>query len=93
MKNQVKSSCAKAVQFAEITKSLIRKGNIIRVKKCLSIAEQLLITGNAETKNVITNIYLFSVSTFIEIRNCSISNLFPQTLHKEYIKHINPSGV
>lgn len=93
MKNQVKSSCAKAVQFAEITKNLIRKGNIIRVKKCLSVAEQLLITGNSETKNVITNIYLFSVSSFIEIHNCSIANLFPQTLRKEYIRQINISGV
>ncbi|MEN9908652.1 MAG: hypothetical protein RLZZ540_1801 [Bacteroidota bacterium] len=93
MKNQAKSACAKAVQFAEITKSLIRKGNIIRVKKCLSVAEQLLITGNTETKNVISNIYLFSVTTFMEIHNCSIANLFPQTLRKEYIKQINASGV
>jgi hypothetical protein len=93
MKNQAKSACAKAVQFAEITKSLIRKGNIIRVKKCLNVAEQLLITGNTETKNVISNIYLFSVSTFMEIHNCSISNLFPKSLKAEYIKQINASGV
>lgn len=93
MKNQDKSACSKAVQFAEITKNLIRKGNIIRAKKCLSIAEQLLITGNSETKNVISNIYIFSVSTFMEIHKCSIANLFPPTLRKEYISQINASGV
>lgn len=93
MKNQAKSACTKAVQFAEITKSLIRKGNIIRAKKCLSIAEQLLITGNYETKNVISNIYIFSVSTFMEIHKCSIANLFPPNLRKEYISQINASGV
>ena len=93
MKNQAKSACAKAVQFAEITKTLIRKGNILRVKKCLGVAEQLLATGNAETKNVISNIYVFSVSTFMEMHNCSIANLFPQSLRKEYIAQINASGV
>lgn len=93
MKNQAKSACTKAVQFAEITKNLIRKGNILRVKKCLSVAEQLLVTGNVETKNVISNIYVFSVSTFMEMHNCSIANLFPQSLRKEYISQINTSGV
>lgn len=93
MKNQAKSACAKAVQFAEITKTLIRKGNILRVKKCLSVAEQLLITGNTETKNVISNIYVFSVSTFMEMHNCSIANLFPQSLRKEYISQVNASSV
>jgi hypothetical protein len=93
MKNKAKSACSKAVQFAEITKSLIRKGNIRRVKKCLSVAEQLLINGNAETRNAISNIYVFSVSTFMEVHNCSIANLFPKSLRKEYIMQVNASGV
>ena len=93
MKNQAKTACAKAVQFAEITKNLIRKGNILRVKKCLNVAEQLLVNGNAETKNVISNIYVFSVSTFMEMHNCSIANLFPQSLRKEYIAQVNASGI
>lgn len=93
MKNQAKTACAKAVQFAEITKNLIRKGNILRVKECLNVAEQLLVNGNAETKNVISNIYVFSVSTFMEMHNCSIANLFPQSLRKEYISQVNAMGV
>ncbi|WP_114758987.1 hypothetical protein [Flavobacterium sp. AG291] len=93
MKNQVKPASAKVVQFAEITKSLIRKGNIPRAKKCLEVAERLLTTGNAETKNLIVNIYIFSVSTFMELRKCNIANMFPQSLRKEYIAQINTSGV
>lgn len=93
MKNRVKTACSKAVQFAEITKSLIRKGNITRAKNCLNVAEQLMITGNTETKNVISNIYIYSVSTFMEIHNCSIANLFPKSLREEYLKQVNASGV
>ena len=93
MKNRVKTACSKAVQFAEITKSLIRKGNIARAKNCLNMAEQLMVTGNTETKNVISNIYIYSVSTFMEIHNCSIANLFPKSLREEYLKQVNTSGV
>ncbi|MHA3789489.1 DUF7674 family protein [Flavobacterium hauense] len=93
MKNRVKTACSKAVQFAEITKSLIRKGNIARAKHCLNVAEQLMISGNTETKNVISNIYIYSVSTFMEIHNCSIANLFPKSLREEYLKQVNTSGV
>ncbi|MGQ2984807.1 DUF7674 family protein [Flavobacterium sp.] len=93
MKNHATTACAKAARFAEITKELIRKGNIPRVRKCLTTAEQLLATGSAETKNAISNIYVFSVSTFMELHNCSIANLFPQTLRREYITQVNTSGV
>jgi hypothetical protein len=93
MKNHSISPTAKAARFAEITKELIRKGNIPRVKKCLAAAEQLLASGSAETKNAISNIYVFSVSTFMELHNCSIANLFPRTLRREYIAQVNASGV
>ncbi len=93
MRNHAKSACAKAVQFAEITKSLIRNGNIKRAKKCLDIAEQLLVNSNAETKAVITNVYVYSVSTFMEIHKCTIANLFPPALKREYVSQINASGI
>lgn len=93
MKNQVTTIYNQAERFAEITKSAILTGNIIRAKKCLALAERLLTTGSSETKNAISNVYIFSVSTFMELRHCSISNLFPQSLKAEYIKQINTSGV
>lgn len=93
MRNRAKSACAKAVQFAEITKSLIRSGNIARAKKCLGVAEHLLKNSNAETKAVIANVYVYSVSTFMEIHKCTIANLFPPALKREYISQINASGI
>ena len=93
MKNQVNTIYKQAERFAEITKTAIITGNISRAKKCLALAERLFITGSIETKNVITNVYIFSVSSFLELRHCNISNLFPKSLKAEYIKQINASGV
>jgi len=42
MKNQVTTIYKQAERFAEITKSAIVSGNIVRAKKCLTLAEQLL---------------------------------------------------
>ena len=93
MKNQVTTIYKQADRFAEITKSAIISGNIVRAKKCLALAERLFATGSYETKNAIANVYVFSVSTFMELRHCSISNLFPKGLRIEYIKQINGSAV
>ncbi len=93
MKNQVTTIYKQAERLAEITKRFIIYGNIIRAKKCLAIADQLLLNETNETKNAISNVYVFSVSTFFELRHCSISDLFPQNLKLEYIKQINSSGV
>lgn len=93
MKNHVKTVATRATQFAEITKSCIKQGNILRAKKCLDIAELLFNTGSTETKNAIGNIYVFSVSTFMELRSCTVANLFPPFLKKEYVSQINASGV
>ena len=88
MKNQVNTIYKQAERFAEITKTAIITGNISRAKKCLALAERLFITGSNETKNVISNVYVFSVSSFMELRHCNISNLFPNSLKTEYSKQI-----
>ena len=93
MKNQVTTVYKQAERFAEITKKAIISGNINRAKKCLALAERLFETGSNETKNAISNVYVFSVSSFMELRHCTISNLFPKSLKAEYIKQINASGV
>ena len=74
-------------------KTAIITGNINRAKKCLALAERLFETGSNETKNAISNVYIFSVSSFMEVRHCNISHLFPQSLKAEYIKQVNASGV
>ncbi len=64
MRNQVNTIYKQAERFAETTKTAIISGNITRAKKCLSLAERLFISGSNETKNAISNVYVFSVSTF-----------------------------
>lgn len=93
MKNQVQTVYKQAERFAEVTKTAIISGNIARAKKFLAIAERLMITGNNETKNAISNGYVYSVSIFMELRHCSISNLFPNALRTEYLKQINATAV
>jgi hypothetical protein len=93
MKNKIATIYDKAERFAEITKIAIITGNINRAKKCLALAERLFETGSNETKSAISNVYVFSVSSFMELRHCSISNLFPKSLKAEYVKQINTSGV
>ena len=93
MKNQVTTVYKQAERFAEITKTAIISGNIIRAKNCLALVERLFLNGSYETRSVISNVYVFSVSSFLELRHCSISNLFPKNLKLEYIKQINSSGV
>lgn len=93
MKNKINTIYKQAERFAEITNKTIISGNISRAKKFLSVAENLLETGSNETKNVISNVYVYSVSSFMELRHCSISNLFPKALRAEYIKQINATSV
>lgn len=88
MKNQINTIYKQAERFAEITKKAIITGNIKRAKKCLAIAEQLFETGSNDTKIAITNVYVLSIATFMEVKHCSISNLFPKTLQDEYVKQI-----
>lgn len=93
MKNQVITIYKQAERFAEITKKAISEGNIAGAKKYLAHADYLFNSGNNETKSVISNIYVFSVSSFMELRHCSIANLFPHNLKLEYNKQIDSLGV
>lgn len=93
MENQVTSIYKQAERFAELTQKMLVSGNIPRVKKCLALAEKLFKSGNAETRNVISGVYVHSVSSFMEFRGCRIAGLFPQVLQAEYVKQINTSGL
>lgn len=93
MKNKSKQTLYTQMQrFADVTKNLIKTGNIHRAKLCLQKAEEIFNKGTSEIKNAIVNVYVFSVSTFMEIHHCNIRNLFPESLQSEYKKQINTSG-
>ncbi len=82
-----------AQRLADVTKALIVKGNIPRAKRCLQVAETMFIKGNKEIQNAIANVYVFSLSTFMEIHRCNIKELFPQNLKNEYRKQVNTMGI
>ncbi|MFT3796744.1 hypothetical protein [Flavobacterium sp.] len=92
MRNQINNVYGQAYRFAEITKNFIKTGHVARAKKCLAVAERLYVQGNTQTKAIISNTYLFSVTTFLELRNCRIADLLPTSLRAEYIKEINATN-
>jgi len=83
----------KMERLANITISSLQLGKTARTKRCLNLAEELLNKGNAEMKNAITNVYLYSVSHYMELNHYAMAKLLPVSLHKEYVKQINTSGV
>lgn len=80
-------------RFANVTKTCIIKGNITRAKKCLSIAENIWQHGNATEKLAVANVFVFSLTSFMEVHHCNIKQLFPLELFDEYYNQINNSGV
>ncbi len=92
-RNKPRNPYLQMQRFADITKQLIITGNIKRAKKCLLVAESIFMKGNAEIKNVVSNVYVFSVTSFLELHNCNIRNLLPENLKSEYNKQINTSCV
>ncbi|WP_159476235.1 hypothetical protein [Dyadobacter sp. 3J3] len=90
MKRKISRGIYKQMQkFADLTQIMILKGNMARAKKCFSIAENLFINGNKETKTAISNVYLYSVSGMMELKHLNTEKLLPNTLKREYIKQIN----
>ena len=93
MKVESKQNNYKQIErFADVTKKLIMVGNIQRAKRCLQKADEIFNNGTSEIKNAISNVYVFSVSTFMEIHHCNIKGLLPDNLQKEYYLQVNESG-
>jgi hypothetical protein len=76
-------------RFADITKTLILQCNIQRAKECILIAEEIFYKGTTKSKNAVFNIFVFSVTSFMEIHHVSVKNLFPKSLRNENNKQIN----
>lgn len=88
MKKEKQEDIYKRMQrFADLTKIMIYNNQADRVKKCFVIAEKLLQTGNNELKNAVLNVYLFSISSYLELQGedgRQILNYFPELLRQEY---------
>ena len=93
MKKFNDSLIKKMERLAAITINSLQLGKVARTKRCLELVEELLLRGNSEMKNAITNMYMYSVSHYMEINRIAISAFFPKSLYREYVKQVNTSGV
>lgn len=79
--------------FAATTKTLLIQGNMLRVKKCIGLVENLFVNGNNEVRNAISNVYLYSLTSFMEMHRYHVKELLPIKLREEYCKQINTSSL
>lgn len=90
MKNKMTYSVYKRMQrFASLTVTLVLKGNVTRAKKCLDAVERLYVNGSAQTKNAISNVYVYNLSMVLEVHHVDVQKIFPAGLRTEYIKQCN----
>ncbi|HRI33202.1 MAG TPA: hypothetical protein PLD02_05580 [Saprospiraceae bacterium] len=82
-----------AQRFANLTKELIVSGNNRITKNCLHKAEYLFVIGTNEMKNAIVNVYVFSVTNFMELHHTNIPHFLQKTLNSEYQKLIYSSRI
>lgn len=92
-REEKKNIYQQAQRFADVTKSFILSGNIHRAKRCIQVAEKLFTKGNKEVQNVIFNVFIYSVTSFMETHHCNIKSLFSKNLQREYYKQVNTIGV
>jgi hypothetical protein len=82
-----------AQQYADLTKRLMANGSINKAKICLQKAENFFVNGTTDLQNVVTNVYLYSVSSFMESHHFNVASLLPAKLKNEYYKQVNASGL
>ena len=64
---QQKSLYQTIASFATYTKELIKQGNIPLIRDCFNTAEYLLVEGGPNIKLAMENIYVFSVTAFMDL--------------------------
>jgi hypothetical protein len=83
----------RAQSLADLTKNILIQGDFKRAQKCFQLAEKILKQGNAEMRNAVVNVYLYSVTSFMEVRCIKVSGLLGGELLTEYYKQVNTSGL
>ncbi len=78
--------------FADVTKQMIKTGNIKEVKRCFNLAEKIWKKGNNTVKNAIENGYLVSLSAALDL-NTKIKDMLNPPLKKEYNRQVYGHGI
>jgi hypothetical protein len=76
-------------RMAELTVSMVLSGKLARATIFLNAAEKLFLSGNYQTRNAVSNVYIYKLSTVLEYHRCNLQRLLPNNLRREYTKQIN----
>jgi hypothetical protein len=79
--------------LASKTKANLADKNIEAARNYISQVEKEYHSGDKHLRNLIANIYIFSVSTYLECHDLDLFNLFPLSFIKEYYSQVNASGL
>lgn len=82
-------------RFAKLTVRCIAQENKSRIVKCLAVADRLLASGSRPVKNAMANVFLISLSNFLEThyeQGRQIIQLFPKNLRAEYDRQVCASA-
>ena len=90
MKNRSNNSVYDQMQrMAELTIAMVLAGKLQRAKKFINAAEKLFLSGNYQSRTAVSNVYLYDISTILELHRYNLQLLLPPNLQREYIKQIN----
>lgn len=82
--------------FAGFTKEHARNQDLKEVKHCFNVAEKMLHEGNSAVKNAIENVYVFSLSSLLDVPSAMssrIRELLNASLKNEYYRQVSASGI
>ncbi len=77
--------------FYNYTKQCAESGNIKKLKSCFVLASKLFRKGNDAVRSALVNVYMFSISSLIEIISPGqelFNKILPANLKKACLKHI-----
>lgn len=90
MKNRSNNSVYDQMRrMAELTIAMVLAGKLQRAKKFINAAEKLFLSGNYQSRTAVSNVYLYDVTTILELHHYNVQTLLPQSLQKEYTKQSN----
>ena len=89
MKSKSNSVYNQMQRMADLTVQMVLTGKMTRAKRFLDTAEKLFLSGNYQTRNAVSNIFVYKLSSVLELHHCNLRALLPGNLHREYVKQIN----
>ncbi len=90
--SELKSLYKTIDSFAAFTKEVMKQGNLPIIGNCFATAELLIDEGTENIKLAIENIYVFSVTAFMDVTGAvskQVKELLPDHMRAEYDKQVS----